>query len=255
MKSADACAAGSLFCKARKIRFFRCLVFGAAIAAFLLGTANAHARTLHRHPRFHAVMHMLFDTPLPSDGLMPLLPDSLPTAGKPYELKLTRQEDGQSIDVVYRIGDIYIPQALDALNRFLHDTHNGEVASYDPRTFDVLHTILVALGKSSDAVDILSAYRTQQTNDWLREQGGTNAAEHSQHIVAKALDIRVPGVSANILRDAALSLHAGGVGYYPRSQFVHVDVGPVRQWTYSPHERYTRGGHDRHAHARIRHAS
>jgi uncharacterized protein YcbK (DUF882 family) len=59
-------------------------------------------------------------------------------------------------------------------------------------------------------------------------------AEHSQHILAKAIDIRVPGVRTATLRNAALSLEAGGVGYYPRSQFVHVDVGPVRQWTFAP---------------------
>jgi uncharacterized protein YcbK (DUF882 family) len=69
----------------------------------------------------------------------------------------------------------------------------------------------------------------------LRESGTTNAALHSQHIEAKALDLRVPGVSAVMLRNAALSLSAGGVGYYPAGGFVHVDVGPVRQWTYTPH--------------------
>ena len=58
----------------------------------------------------------------------------------------------------------------------------------------------------------------------------SGAAEHSQHMLAKAIDIRVPGVTTTTLRDAALSLHAGGVGYYPVNQFVHVDVGPVRQW-------------------------
>ncbi len=74
----------------------------------------------------------------------------------------------------------------------------------------------------------------------LRESGTTNAAEHSQHIVAKAVDLRVAGVSAPLLRDAAKSLDAGGVGYYPAGQFVHLDVGPVREWTYSPHAAHKR---------------
>jgi uncharacterized protein YcbK (DUF882 family) len=151
-----------------------------------------------------------------------------------------RAYTGEVLNVVYRIGDTYIPDALSKLNEFLRDSHNEEVSDYDPRTFDVLHTMLAKLGKSNAAVNILSAYRTQETNDMLRESGTTNAALHSQHIEAKALDIRVPGISAPLLRDAALSLDAGGVGYYPKSQFVHVDVGPVRQWTYSPHRHRSR---------------
>jgi uncharacterized protein YcbK (DUF882 family) len=172
---------------------------------------------------------------MPAVGLLPDEEGELPIDGQKYELKLVRAYTGEVLNVVYRIGDTYIPDALNRLNEFLRDSHNEEVSEYDPRTFDVLHTMLAKLGKSNAAVNILSAYRTQETNDMLRESGTTNAALHSQHIEAKALDIRVPGVSAPLLRDTALSLDAGGVGYYPKSQFVHVDVGPVRQWTYSPH--------------------
>jgi uncharacterized protein YcbK (DUF882 family) len=99
----------------------------------------------------------------------------------------------------------------------------------------VLHTVLAKLGKPDGIVDILSGYRSEETNDMLRESRTTNAAKYSQHIQGKAIDIRVPGVSATLVRDAALSVGAGGVGYYPQSQFVHVDVGPVRQWTFARH--------------------
>jgi uncharacterized protein YcbK (DUF882 family) len=174
---------------------------------------------------------------LPGVGLLPDEEEEIPTEGEKYELKLVRAYTGEVLSVVYRIGDTYIPDALEKLNDFLRDSHNQEVSVYDPRTFDVLHTMLAKLGKTDSAINILSAYRTQETNDMLRESGTTNAALHSQHIEAKALDIRVPGVTAPVLRDVALSLDAGGVGYYPKSQFVHVDVGPVRQWTYSPHAR------------------
>jgi uncharacterized protein YcbK (DUF882 family) len=110
--------------------------------------------------------------------------------------------------------------------------------------------MLAKLGKSDGVIDVLSGYRSQETNDELRASGTTNAAEHSQHIVAKAVDLRVDGVPAPVLRDAALSLNAGGVGYYPKSQFVHVDTGPVRQWTYSPHagHRSRSAHHARRAH-------
>ena len=179
-------------------------------------------------------------------GLLPEDQDDLPAEGQKYELKLARSHTGEMVDVVYRIGDTYIPQALDELNHFLRDSHNEEVSEFDPRTFDVLHTMLAKLGKSNGVIDILSGYRSQETNDMLRASGTTNAAEHSQHIVAKAIDLRVPGVPAPLLRDAAKSLEAGGVGYYPASQFVHVDVGPVRQWTFTPHATRKHSRRSRH---------
>jgi uncharacterized protein YcbK (DUF882 family) len=189
--------------------------------------------------------HAFVQATLPEVGLLPDDDEDVPDEGQKYELKLALAQTGEMIDVVYRIGDTYIPEALDHLNEFLRDSHNQEVAPYDPRTFDLLHTVLAKLGKTSSVVDILSGYRSQETNDELRASGTTNAAEHSQHILAKAMDIRVAGVSARMLRDAALSLAAGGVGYYPASQFVHLDVGPLRQWTFSPHMRLRRRLHAR----------
>ena len=216
----------------------------ALVAALFVGVLPASAATrrpsTHKHTRLHTLAHAFVNVGMPVAGLLPDEEDELPLDGQKYELKLVRAYTGEVLHVVYRIGDTYIPDALDKLNAFLRDNHNEEISDYDPRTFDVLHTMLAKLGKTDSSVNILSAYRTQETNDMLRESGTTNAALHSQHIEAKALDIRVPGVSAPLLRDAALSLDAGGVGYYPRSQFVHVDVGPVRQWTYSPHAKHAR---------------
>jgi uncharacterized protein YcbK (DUF882 family) len=190
--------------------------------------------------------HAFVNAALPGMGLLPDEEVTPPADGQKYELKLAR-EGGEMIDVVYRVGDFYIPDALDQLSNFLRDSHNQQVSAYDPREFDVLHTMLAKVGKSTGVINILSAYRTQETNDALRASGATNAAEHSQHIEAKAIDMRVPGVSATMLRDAALSLNAGGVGYYPKSQFVHVDVGPVRQWTYAPHAAHaSKRAHRRH---------
>jgi len=182
--------------------------------------------------------YMLADVGLPSMGLMP--DDEVPEDGQKYELKLARR-GGEVLDVIYRVGDTYIPEALDNLSQFLRDSHNDEVKSYNPRTFDVLHTMLRKLNRSDSFIEVLCGYRTKETNDELRKSGTTNAAEHSEHIEAAALDIRVPGVPAMQLRNAALSLGAGGVGYYPRGQFVHVDTGPVRKWTYVAHH------HTKHA--------
>jgi len=140
--------------------------------------------------------------------------------------------------VVYRIGDEYIPAAMDKLNHFLRDHRTQDTADYDPKEFDLLHNLLGRLHKPNGEIDIVCGYRTPESNSFLRTLGGkvsptqTGVAEHSQHMLSKAIDIRVPGVRTRSLRDAALSLHAGGVGYYPVSQFVHVDVGPVRQWSF-----------------------
>jgi len=203
----------------------------AALIVLVAGGPAASARNTerHAHPRLHAVKHMLSNVALPSMGF---ISDEVPEDGEMYELKLARR-GGEIVDVIYRVGDTYIPEALDNLSQFLRDSHNDEVKSYNPRTFDVLHTMLARLNRQSSVIEILCGYRTQETNDELRESGTTNAAEHSQHIEATALDIRVPGIPALKLRDAALSLRAGGVGYYPKGQFVHVDTGPVRKWTFA----------------------
>ena len=218
----------------------------AALGLLLAAAPQAGARTTmhHKHARIHSLRALFTNAELPSEGTVSD-DDDVPEVGPKYELKLVRQT-GEIIDVIYRVGDTYIPEALDNLSHFLRDSHNDEVKSYNPRTFDLLHTMLEKVNRSSSEIQILCGYRTKETNDELRASHTTNAAEHSQHIEADAIDIRVPGVPAAELRDAALALGAGGVGYYPKGQFVHVDVGPVREWTYAPH----RGGRGRRRHRR-----
>jgi uncharacterized protein YcbK (DUF882 family) len=150
-----------------------------------------------------------------------------------YRLHMFHTHTGESIDVVYRVGDIYLPDGINRLNHFLRDHRTQSVSEYDPKEFDTLHALMAKLGRPNGVIDIVCGYRTPWSNGLLRSRSANSGvAEHSQHMLAKAIDIRVPGVSTAKLRDAALSLHAGGVGYYPVNQFVHVDVGPVRQWQY-----------------------
>ena len=159
----------------------------------------------------------------------------VPSTSEPqeYRLRLYHLHTGEQIDIVYRIGDEYIPSALDRLNHFLRDHRTGDVSDYDPREFDTLHALMARLHRPDAVIDIVCGYRSPWSNNYLRSRGpSTGVAEHSQHMLAKAIDIRVPGVSTATLRNAALALHAGGVGYYPVSQFVHVDVGPVRTWSF-----------------------
>lgn len=209
-----------------------CTLTALAVLVAVGPAASARNAEPHKHPHIHAMKHMLSNVGLPGMGF--ISDEDAPEDGQKYELKLARQT-GEIVSVIYRVGDTYIPEALDKLSQFLRDTHNDEVKTYNPRTFDVLHTMLAKLNRPGSVIQILSGYRTKETNDALRESGTSNAAEHSQHIEGNALDIRVPGVPAVQLRNAALSLGAGGVGYYPKSQFIHVDTGPVREWTYAPH--------------------
>ncbi|HMH15497.1 MAG TPA: DUF882 domain-containing protein [Edaphobacter sp.] len=158
---------------------------------------------------------------------------SATTGEQQYHLRLHHLHTGEDIDVVYRIGDAYIPAALDKLNYFLRDHRTQTESNYDPKEFDLLHALMARLGRPDGVIDIVCGYRTQWSNAFLRQgRVSSGVAEHSQHMLAKAIDIRVPGVPTTTLRDTALELHGGGVGYYPINQFVHVDVGPVRQWSY-----------------------
>jgi uncharacterized protein YcbK (DUF882 family) len=155
------------------------------------------------------------------------------TLSNDFRLKLNNLHTGETLDVVYRVGDTYLPEAVEKLNYFLRDHNTQEVTDYDPKEFDVLHNVLARLRRPNGIIDIVCGYRTPETNAVLRQNSAaTGVAEHSQHMEGHAIDIRVPGVSTVALRNAALSVGGGGVGYYPVSQFVHVDVGPVRTWTF-----------------------
>jgi uncharacterized protein YcbK (DUF882 family) len=146
-----------------------------------------------------------------------------------YRLRLFHTHTGERLDIVYRIGDQYLPDALNQLDHFLRDHRTGTVHHYDPRVFDLLHDLGEKVAGPNTVINVVCGYRTPWSNEYLREHGH-GVAEHSLHMQAMAIDIRIPGVDTATLRDAALSLHRGGVGYYPQSQFVHVDVGRVRRW-------------------------
>ncbi|MBL8395547.1 MAG: DUF882 domain-containing protein [Candidatus Accumulibacter sp.] len=136
---------------------------------------------------------------------------------------------GERLSLVFAVGDRYIPAALARLNLFLRDHYSGEVGNIDPQLFDLLFTIRQELG-CEQAFQVISAYRCAATNNKLRGRRGAGVAKQSLHMEGKAIDIRLGGVSLADLRDAAMSLSAGGVGFYAVSDFVHVDTGRVRSW-------------------------
>ena len=144
-------------------------------------------------------------------------------------LALDHTHTRERLDLVYARHDAYVPQALSTLNHFLRDHYTGDVGVMDPQLFDVLHRLRTELG-ARDAFQVISGYRCPATNGMLKATRGGGVAKRSLHMEGKAIDIRLPGVPIAQLRDAALSLQAGGVGYYPREQFVHIDTGRVRSW-------------------------
>jgi uncharacterized protein YcbK (DUF882 family) len=148
-----------------------------------------------------------------------------------HRLLLYNTHTGERIDIVYRQGDQYIPGALAKLDYFLRDHRTGDVRRFDPRLYDILSDLTFAIRKPGGEIDIICGYRTSSTNEALRARTA-GVAKNSLHVVAEAIDLRMPGVDTLKLRKAALALRRGGVGYYPHSDFIHVDVGRVRQWCF-----------------------
>jgi uncharacterized protein YcbK (DUF882 family) len=146
-----------------------------------------------------------------------------------WNLRLFNVHTRERIDIAYRKDGSYIPEALTKLDHYLKDRRTGDVHHYDPRVFDLLHDLEAVIARPGSEINVLCGYRSPWSNNFLRTHGH-GAAVHSLHMQGMAIDIQIPGVKTASLRDAALSLHRGGVGYYPKSGFVHVDVGPVRRW-------------------------
>lgn len=165
-------------------------------------------------------------------GMVPTLAAKQQLSGvpdSPYRLHFFHSHTGEHLNIVYRDGEGYDQESLARLSRYLRDHRTGEVREYDPRVFDLLHDLTTALGNPDLEIDVVCGYRTPWSNEFLRTHGH-GVARQSLHMQAMAIDIRIPGVPTAQLRDAALALHRGGVGYYAASDFVHVDVGRVRRW-------------------------
>lgn len=144
-------------------------------------------------------------------------------------IRLYHTHTQERLEVVYRRGTEYISDALARLDTFLRDHRTGEIHHFDPCLFDLLSDLVSLSGRPNSEIDIICGYRTPSSNEFLRTHT-TGVAKNSLHMQAEAIDIRLPGLKTSKLRDLALSLARGGVGYYPASDFIHVDVGRVRRW-------------------------
>lgn len=145
------------------------------------------------------------------------------------ELAFDHLHTRERIDLVYARGGGYLPDALGRLDHFLRDHYSQEVGRIDPLLHDLLHAVRRELG-TAQAFEVISGYRSPGTNAHLKATRGGGVATRSLHMDGRAIDVRLPGVALADLRDVALSLKAGGVGYYPSEGFLHIDTGRVRRW-------------------------
>jgi uncharacterized protein YcbK (DUF882 family) len=163
-------------------------------------------------------------------GLLAMMPwnTTVHADGETRTLSFVHTHRQDSTTITFRRNGQYDEQALNQLNWFLRDWRNDKPAHMDPRLFDILWEVYRESG-SRQPIHIISSYRSPETNSALRRRS-SGVAENSQHMLGKAMDIRLPDVPTERLREIAMRMQYGGVGYYASSDFVHVDTGNVRAW-------------------------
>jgi uncharacterized protein YcbK (DUF882 family) len=143
-------------------------------------------------------------------------------------IRLYNTHTGESLRSVFWAEGQFIPDALQDINKLLRDHRNNKIAPIDPKLIVLLNEVSDKFG-DTQALHVISGYRSPESNAKLATRSG-GVARHSMHMDGKAIDIRIPGKNLAQLHKAAMSMRAGGVGYYPDSQFVHMDTGRVRYW-------------------------
>jgi uncharacterized protein YcbK (DUF882 family) len=144
-------------------------------------------------------------------------------------ISLVNTHTAESLDIEYFSAGAYRDEALGALNHLLRDHRTGDVSPIDARLFDLLHDAAV-LANREPRFEVISGYRSPRTNAMLNANSN-GVARRSLHMDGRAIDIRLVGYRTDRLRDLALAMRQGGVGYYAKSDFVHVDTGRVRTWS------------------------
>jgi uncharacterized protein YcbK (DUF882 family) len=134
----------------------------------------------------------------------------------------------ETLRAVYWRDGVYVPDALRRIAYLLRDRRSGEQHEVEPALLELLYDLRARLNTDAP-FEVISGYRSPYSNAQMKAQG-RGVATNSMHTVAKAVDLRVPGRRLEAVRDAALALGRGGVGYYPQDGFVHVDIGRVRRW-------------------------
>lgn len=149
-------------------------------------------------------------------------------ARRARSLSFHHTHTGERLRVTFAEDGEFVPDALAEVSHFLRDFRTGDQVDIDPELLNLLHVMRERAG-SNGTYEIISAYRSPRTNEMLRDRGSA-VAQRSLHMDGRAIDVRLRGVPTRELRKIALDLQAGGVGYYARSDFLHVDTGRVRSW-------------------------
>lgn len=150
------------------------------------------------------------------------------SANNPRELSFYHTHTAKDLSIVYHNGISHLTPALHEINQFLSDFRTGEVYPIDVRLLDALY-LLQQKTDVENSFEVISAYRSPKSNAMLRNRSHA-VAKRSLHMQGKAIDIRLKGVNTKTLRDTAMAMKIGGVGYYRRSDFIHLDTGRVRFW-------------------------
>ena len=159
---------------------------------------------------------------------MPALAKAAQPAPAERTLRLYNTHTGESLRSVFWAEGQFIPDALKDINKLLRDHRNDKIAEMDPKLILLLNDVGDKFG-DNQVLHVISGYRSPESNAKLHANS-SGVAKHSMHMDGKAIDIRMPGKNLAQLHKAAMSMKAGGVGYYPDSQFVHMDTGRVRYW-------------------------
>jgi len=156
----------------------------------------------------------------------PLL--AVPAKEKERKIALYNTHTGETLTRVYRANGKYVRESLREINHILRDHRNDEVSVIDPDLIDQLYNLRKRLD-GKQPFHIICGYRSPETNAIMRLES-SGVAKRSLHMEGRAIDVRLPGTKLSQLRKAALAMKQGGVGYYPKSDFVHIDTGQVRTW-------------------------
>jgi uncharacterized protein YcbK (DUF882 family) len=151
-----------------------------------------------------------------------------PAGSSARMLALRHLHTEETVRATYWADGAWQVDGLREISHVLRDFRTGDVVDMDPDLLDLMHRLAALVG-ANQPFEVYSGYRSPRTNAKLADQS-SGVARKSMHMLGRAADLRLPGVNLSSLRRAALSLQEGGVGYYPRSGFIHVDTGPVRFW-------------------------
>ena len=144
-------------------------------------------------------------------------------------IELHNTHTSETVSLIYRRGDEYDAHAIASLRNVMRDYRNGESHDIDVALYDKLHDLALA-SRCDPRFEIISGYRSPESNAQMSARPGSGVAKHSLHMQGKAIDVRLHGCSCASLRDLALAAANGGVGYYRSSDFVHLDTGRFRTW-------------------------